>query len=358
MPRLVLTKAITYREPPAIHFRRGIAQEIDEDTYHRLLHSGKLHDPDKDFQSIDPPRILPRLPAGTEILICREMGLGDVLMASIVARALAMKYPKLRFRFLTGSRYVPLLGKIPPLASIDPLISVNGRHPYVIDLRGLSERHAARFTMDRIDIFARYCGVEISDYRIPIPPVDTQSESFQQLEKLFHDKQSRRIAIALRGSTGLRSWPIAHCRRFAELALARGFEVIAIDGTEIEMPEGCLNLSGKLDLLDVKSVLFQCDFCISPDTGIVHLSEAVGTKCLALFTVIAPELRITHYKHVKAFARRDLPCFPCNHKGCPQFTCGNGILPEQVLDALDRWDSLPQISNPHESYAAVPAAVS
>lgn len=353
MPKLVLTKAITLRDAESgIQFRRGIPLTLDEDTYHRLLHSGKVHDPDKDFQSIDPIRVLPTLKPGTDVIIAREMGLGDVLMVTIVARALARKFPKLRFTLATSTKYISVLGELPFLAGgVRPLIEMDGRYPYVVELRGLSEKHVLRLTTDRIDIFALYCGIKLDDYSIPIaPPGDLPPG-------LFRDKQSRRrtVAVAVRGSTGLRTWPLPNVHRFIEMGRDRGWTMIPIDGSRIEMPEGCLNLTGQLDLPGVKALLKGVDFVVSPDTGILHLAEAVGTRCLALFTMVPPELRITHYKWVKGFARRDLACFPCHHRGCAAYTCGAGITPESVIDGIENFEDLPLITNPHAEHVSAAA---
>jgi len=326
-------------------FKRGQPAIIEnEGVYHNLIHSGKLIDLDKQWESISPPKTLPKLKPGTLVTVAREMGLGDVLMVLVVIRALKQCYPHLNFRFATGRNYVKLLEGLPFLESVQPLMDLNGVHSNTVELRGLSERHPKRMVMDRIDIFALYCGVTPTDYTLPIPDT-TDAERIRARELLGSGST---ITVAVRGSTPLRSWMRPNVEGFALLAANSGWTVAVLDNDRQEFPAHprIKNLTGELSLIEVKSVLAESEFCVSPDTGILHLSEAVGTKCLSIFTVIPPELRITHYKHIKAFARKDLPCFACFHRGCAPMPCSAGISPEMVLEGIESWDELPQISNP------------
>jgi ADP-heptose:LPS heptosyltransferase len=279
------------------------------------------------------------------------MGLGDVLMVLVVIRALKQCYPHLNFRFATGRNYVKLIEGLPFLESVQPLMDLNGVHSNTVELRGLSERHPKRMVMDRIDIFALYCGVTPTDYTLPIPDT-TDAERIRARELLGSGST---ITVAVRGSTPIRSWPIENVTAFALRAAGAGWTVALIDNERQEFPEHprVRNLTGELSLLDVKGILAESEFCVSPDTGILHLSEAVGTKCVGIFSVIPPELRITHYSYVKALWRRDLPCAPCWHRGCKPITCTSSITPEMVMSAIENWDMLGMATNPIEPFAVV-----
>lgn len=352
MPRLTLTKALTLIDGP-FHFRRGQPLEVSEAAYHRLTLTGRLLDPDRSFDSIVPAS-LKKLEAGTLVTVIRSMGLGDVLMVLPVIRALKREYPGLRFRYAVGSAYVPLCQGCDFLEEAVSILSLQGPVPHVIELRGLSERHEKRNTMDRMDIFGLYCGVEVEDYRFP---VRVSGEELDAGRAFLPRGKGLAVVVAVRGSTEVRSWPLANVRAFAVQAAARGWRIVLVDGEAQEMPNDAAiaNLTGKLSLLEVKAVLAAADFCVAPDTGIVHLSEAVGTRCVAIFSVIPPNLRITHYQHVRALWRDDLPCAPCWHKGCRPMPCLAGVQPAHVLAAIEGWDELPAQSNPLRRAALVPA---
>lgn len=348
MARVVPSKALTLISH-GMRFGRQPTTILDEGVYHNLMHSGHIKDVDKDWQSIAPPKVLPKLKPGEIVTVAREMGLGDVLMVLVVIRALKKKYPHLRFRYATGRNYVKLIEGLDFLHDVVPLMDADGVHPNTIELRGLSERHPKRLVMDRIDIFGLYCGVAPTDYTLPLPET-TDAERIRARDRLGSGCV---ISVAVRGSTPIRSWPMANVTEFALLAANAGWTVALIDNERHDFPEHprIKNLTGELNLLDVKGILAESEFCISPDTGIQHLSEAVGTKCIAIYSVIPPELRITHYSHVKALWRRDLPCAPCWHRGCAPITCTSSITAEMVLHAVNNWHLLELTTNPLQPFA-------
>ncbi len=351
MARIGPSKALTLATHGMV-LRRGQPVIIEnEGVYNNLVHSGQVKDLDKTWESISPAKTLPKLKAGTVVTVCREMGLGDVLMVLVVIRALKQAYPQLLFRYATGRNYVKLIEGLDFLESVQPLIDMDGHHLNVIELRGLSERHPRRMQWDRIDIFANYCGVKPTDYTLPLPET-SDAERMRARDRLGSGST---ITVAVRGSTPIRSWPMANIVDFALLAANAGWTVALVDNERQEFPEHprVRNLTGELNLLEVKGILAESDFCISPDTGIQHLSEAVGTKCLAIYSVIPPELRITHYSHVKALWRRDLPCAPCWHRGCAPITCTSSITAEMVLRAIESWDMLELTTNPIQPFALV-----
>lgn len=353
MARLSLTKAITYTDA-GYFFRRGIPQEItNEGDYHLLVRSGKVFDPDKPWDFIAPEPTLPKLEPGTVVTVVREMGLGDVLMSLVVIKALANRWPKLQFQLATGRSYLPVIGRPSFLADVQCLMDWRGPLRNVIELRGLAERSELRKNVDRIDIFAKYCGVQISDYTIPIQTTEAEREAGRRLLC----GAPRTIVLTVRGSTPIRSWTMEHVKEFAALAVADGWTVALVDQERFSDPEtrpGLLNLTGIISLAEVKSLIAAADFCIAPDTGLVHLAEAVGTRCLALYTTTPPALRVGHYRHVKALWRSDLACSPCFDRGCKPIYCASGISPEAVLRAIKTWDELGRETNPR-TFAVVPA---
>jgi len=327
-------------------FRRGQAVEItDEALYHHLIRTRRFRDPGKIFTVIRAEQVLPRIRTNALVTVIREMGLGDVLMVLIVLRALKSKYPQLRFRFATGRAYVPLLQGIDFLESVESLMDLSGRISNVIDLRDVVERDKQREVMDRIDLFAAHCGVKVEDYSIPIAQV-TETDRDRARELVGH---GRILSVAVRGSTHVRTWPLANVQEFAELAASRGWTVAVLDHERLEMPEDprIVNLTGKIGILDVKAVIAQSELCISSDSGLQHIAEAVGTRCLAIYSTTPPALRIGHYRHVKAIWRESLPCVPCFDRGCPAAPCMQ-VSPEVVMRAVEEWDALGLSTNVDE----------
>lgn len=342
-PRLELVKALSYRDGDLI-FRRAQAIPMpDEGRYHRLIRTGYLRDPDKRFDSIDVPRVLPKLSPGTTVLVLREMGLGDVLMVSIVLRALAQKYPTLRFVYACGSHYMPLFRDCDFLEDVVPLWRLQGHFPYVVELRGLSERSPLRKDLDRIDLFAQYCGVTVEDYAMPFRTREEERERGREL--IAKPAECRgSILFALRGSTEIRTWPQSRADEFMLHAASEGWRVAVVDPHPFELPKhpGILNLTGEISIPDLIALTAGADFVVAPDTGVVHLAEAVGTRCVAIYSSQPPALRVGHYRHVRALwvGPQELACCPCFERGCKALPCLTRITPEHVLGTMERFDSL------------------
>jgi ADP-heptose:LPS heptosyltransferase len=309
----------------------------DEPTYYHLLRSGYVIDPDQLLRYIN-PRMMRRVPDGSEVLVMRDIGLGDVLMVSVAARALAEQWPKLKISLATDSRYLELFRHAAFLHRVVAIASIEGRQEYVLDLRGWSERAPQRHVRDRIEIFGVALGVEVRDFTIPYRV--TPQEQEVALTTLG-DAPQPTVALAIRGSTRVRTWPMRHVQAFAAMAVERGWGVVLIDNSEHEFPVGGIkNLAGKLGMRGLAAVLAECDLVVAPDTGIVHLGEAVGTPTLAIYSTIDPAVRLSHYQNVQvlwrghdrnAAGQKELTCCPCWDRGCHDLPCLEGMTPERVM---------------------------
>ncbi|MDQ3193863.1 MAG: glycosyltransferase family 9 protein, partial [Bacteroidota bacterium] len=92
-----------------------------------------------------------------------------------------------------------------------------------------------------------------------------------------------------------------------------------------------LNLCGKLNIKELLNVLYNCEYVICNDSAILHLSEAVGKKVIALFGSTVKEFGFFPQLYdSKVFENNNLNCRPCTHIGresCPlgHFRCMNEI---------------------------------
>lgn len=342
MPRLVLTRARSWTSGPYKFLGGKPVTVDDEGDYNRMMRSGMVTDPDKRWVSISPKRMLPKLRDGSNVLVVRDMGLGDVLMVSIVLRALAEKWPALRFTFATSRPYVPLFRDCTFLRRVSSIFECDGDYPNTIELRGYSERSPKKKSLDRIDLFADYCDVRLSDYSIPLQITDDELASGRAL--LGRPGPAGTMVVAVRGSTRVRSWPMEHLVVFAEMAASDGWRVVFADHERFQdLPSGSRisNQTAQWSVGQLACATAAADLVVAPDTGIVHLAEAVGTRCLAIYSTTPPELRLSHYQYVKAFWARELACAPCYDRGCREIPCLTSVSPDAVLRAIDQWDELP-----------------
>jgi heptosyltransferase-2 len=108
-------------------------------------------------------------------------------------------------------------------------------------------------------------------------------------------------------------------------------------------------------LIAVARSLAGCTLTLTNDSGLLHLSEAVGTPVVALF---GPTVRAFGYQPTLPQSRLlevDLDCRPCSRNGkrpCwrGDHACLASLAPEQVLDAVLKAGGWPPTSaNPGEA---------
>ena len=87
------------------------------------------------------------------------------------------------------------------------------------------------------------------------------------------------------------------------------------------------NLAGKTSIGMLAAVFKACKLFIGVDSAGVHIAAAVGTPTVAIF---GPSSTIDWAPRGKRhrFVRKDIPCIPCQQKGCQ----GSGI--SRCLDEL------------------------
>jgi heptosyltransferase-2 len=137
-------------------------------------------------------------------------------------------------------------------------------------------------------------------------------------------------------------WPLD---QFAELArlLAEKNRRVWIIGSEKDYPAGeaiaaasdAINICGKTSLADVIDLLAFAGQAVSNDSGLMHVSAAVGTHTHAIYGSSSPgftppltDNRDIHYL--------DLECSPCFERVCPlgHLRCLNDIRPEALYRAI------------------------
>jgi ADP-heptose:LPS heptosyltransferase len=82
---------------------------------------------------------------------------------------------------------------------------------------------------------------------------------------------------------------------------------------------------------------------VTNDSGLMHLSAAVGTPVVALFGPTVAEFGFVPVGPGHQVVERPLDCRPCSVHGGPRcplghFRCMKETAPEEVLAALDRLD--------------------
>jgi len=184
-----------------------------------------------------------------------------------------------------------------------------------------------------------------SDIRIP--------EIFlTEKEDTAADELLRREGLSVEGFFGLhpfgakknRWWPEGYVISLATILFEKyGLRAILFGGIK-EMPlaermalgmkKRPLVVAGKVGIRESAALIKRCSFLVSPDSGPMHLAQAVGTPTIALFGPTDPNLTgPTGEKNI--VIRKEMECSPCKDYDCPHLSCMKAIGVDDVLMAIE-----------------------
>jgi ADP-heptose:LPS heptosyltransferase len=283
--------------------------------------------------------------AQVKICIQRRLGgIGDVIMTTPLVKALKEKYRNCEMTYATQPGVLSQLLEGNPY--IDKVIDFqkaapNHYHLFAdVTTTGLSYEKATNPPKNRIDMFAEYVGVRLTDYK-PIYVVSEKEQkwSSQVLEKWFSDRdQCRLIFLDIASVDQRRTWPVEHSVRLVgEInALRKDVRFVVNDfngklGREWDQ-EHCQDIS-KYGVRAKAALLDRCDLFIGPDSGFLHIAGALEKRIVAVFGSTPAAARINHYQNAIA-VEAGLACQPCWYKQCNiKYKCLKDAEPFRVRDA-------------------------
>lgn len=146
------------------------------------------------------------------------------------------------------------------------------------------------------EFWPKYHGYYTSD--LDLMPHFTVSEENRQ--SVLEWKETQRIkkpmvGIVLRAGDSVRDWDFnGLCGQLVDWLHTSGYAPVGIDPIKT-LPSiyGHSCIGKRLDY--VAALLEQCKLVITPDTGLLHLAQAVETRTVALWGIMRPELRVKGY---------------------------------------------------------------
>jgi heptosyltransferase-3 len=124
------------------------------------------------------------------------------------------------------------------------------------------------------------------------------------------------------------------------------------------MPEGVIDVAGKVDLPALAFLLRRAALYVGTDTAVTHMAAALGVPTVALFGPSNPvkwapwprewtappspyELRGTQFRGNVALVQGEGHCVPCLEEGCARTiesdsACLQMLRPETVIAAIDK----------------------
>lgn len=150
--------------------------------------------------------------------------------------------------------------------------------------------------LDAIGSFCEPLGLRQTEVRWDLPvPADAREWARAQWDA----DDTPTLMISPCSSHVLRNWPAERCAAVADHAIARGWRVVLCGGrSELEretadaivqhMRGTALDLVGKDTLKQLPALLERANLLLTPDSGPMHIANAMGTKVLGLHAASNP----------------------------------------------------------------------
>lgn len=157
--------------------------------------------------------------------------------------------------------------------------------------------------------------------------IDEESEIFAE-NFIKENNLSDKILIALNpgASHKVNRWPVKYFAEVAQIIESKlNAKCIIIGGKEdTELAEEIvkltssklINITGKVNLLQLGAILKRCKVLVTGDTGPMHISTAVGTKVVALFGPADPKRTGPVGQGHIVLQAKEVKCLPCKKRVC------------------------------------------
>jgi len=292
-----------------------------------IVSAGKIELPDKEAMKLMAhgeyyPNIKKNkpIPECKHLLMIRGDGLGDILMLHPVRKELKRLY-KMKIDFLTKEQFISMCEGDP---TIDRLVTYKNFSVKEID--GCINMNMCEFVFDfptthKIDLLARYIGLgPITDKRLFYKIKDNEIEWARDKLKF---NETPHVGLILRSSCQPKHMGIDKYLEVSKRLLSEGIVPVVLDEDRgrykpFKILKGVKSGCG-YSVRQGAAIMALCDVIFTPDTGFMHLANAMGKKVLAYFGSIGHKIVVCPGKITCILP--EMECYPCN-----SFKCLNGTL--------------------------------
>jgi len=335
-----------------------------------------------------------------EILVVRLSSLGDVVLTSSFLRSCGQHFPRARVTYVVREDLIEVAAALPHVSrvvavprglGVPGLLSLaaelgRGGYGHAFDLHhslrsrlllarlqgvlrdGFTKQELPRWILVHAhrDVYARFGGARSLRERM-LEPLRRLGLETQLLDTqlLLPDAVRAGAGVALQqagarpGETlvgvapGARwpskCWPAErYAALLGELARRADLRFVLVGGeaerslcyiASLGAPGRCLDLCGRMGVLETAAALERCALLVTNDSGLLHMAEAVGRSVVAFFGPTAPQFGYTPYRAQSRVLREPPPCSPCSKNGSrpcfrPTHECMENIVVESALEAV------------------------
>lgn len=169
-----------------------------------------------------------------------------------------------------------------------------------------------------------------------------QEKVDQVVAALVPQNGKANLAVVAGAKRPQNRWPIAYFKQVVQ-HFSEDFNVLLAGGPEdadlvrplLDIPN-VYSFCGKLTPIQSAILLKKCVLALSNDTGPMHLSYAVGTPVVALFSSRDfPDKWFPPEKGNVVFRTPEVHCSLCLSETCPNNICMQQIKPVKVIEAME-----------------------
>ncbi len=198
--------------------------------------------------------------------------------------------------------------------------------------------------LDAIGSFAEPLGLARNEvvWHLPVPDA-----AHAWAREQWQDDGRRTLMVSPCSSHALRNWRAERHAALADHAAARGFRIVLCGGrSELERNTGdailasmqardaVLDLIGKDTLKQLPALLARADLLVTPDSGPMHIANAMGTKVLGLHAASNPNRSGPYSDRRWCVDRYDDAARKYRGKPASELKWGTKIEAEGVMDLV------------------------
>jgi len=204
--------------------------------------------------------------------------------------------------------------------------------------------------LDAIGSFCEPLGLVRKEvvWNLPVP-----DEAHAWARAQWEDDGRRVLMVSPCSSHALRNWRAERHAALADHAVAQGWRIVLCGGrSELERTtgdailasmanrDGVLDLIGKDTLKQLPALLDRADLLVTPDSGPMHIANAMGTKVLGLHAATNPHRSGPYSDRRFCVDRYDDAALMYRGKPAAELKWGTKIEAEGVMDLITVEDAL------------------
>ena len=211
---------------------------------------------------------------------------------------------------------------IPYFAKIPIRTGELGESRYILinDLKKFTKEDRRKTAFRYVSMFSKK--EEVLDKKY-YPSLQSDPENMKILSDKYKLNLDKKIIIFAPGAAfgPSKMWPVEKFKELGE-KLNKDFFILILGsnnekniGDKIVTNKNMINLCGETTITDAVDLIHISEFCVSNDSGLMHLASATNTKSISIYGATSPELTppLTSNKEIHY---RGISCSPCFEKKC------------------------------------------